>query len=114
MDEKTKFEEEIVCEVKEMIISDASLTYGKRNSFDRFITRIEQGQSFEEAIGPLLRNLNRLKNKEIQSQGLSCGTEKIFNKLSGKYDIPLKKETFILWWSGKLTFFFNFVEKYLN
>lgn len=141
MDSKSEFENKIINEIKELIISDSSLTYGERNSFDRFILRINQNKTFEDAVGQLLRNLERLESKEIQPLGLTAGSKKIFNQLSGRYDVAKKKEVFIFYggalmrrrstaswaWTmlfliiivilmvtGKLNFFFEFTEKYLN
>ncbi len=90
MNDKTEFENKIIEEIKNLIIYDDSLTYGERNSFDRFIVKINQGESFEIVVGRLLKNLKRLENKEIQPLGLSDGAKKIFIDLNGKYEIPVK------------------------
>ncbi|MBL3715657.1 hypothetical protein GHK52_02255 [Lactococcus garvieae] len=94
MDNGTDFENKIIDEIKNLIISDSSLTYGERNTFDRFIIKIEQGESFENAVGKLLKNLKRLENKEIQVSGLTPGAKKIFEQLYGKYDIPIKTDNY--------------------
>ncbi|WP_242359538.1 hypothetical protein [Lactococcus petauri] len=90
MNDKTEFENKIIEEIKNLIIYDDSLTYGERNSFDRFIVKINQGEAFEIVVGRLLKNLKRLENKEIQPLGLSDGAKKIFIDLNGKYEIPVK------------------------
>lgn len=141
MEKRIEVENKIIDDIKELIISDSFLTYGERNSFDRFILRINQNKTFEDAVGQLLRNLERLESKEIQPLGLTAGAKKIFNQLYGRYDVAQKKEVFIfyggalmrrrstaswawtmlfliilviLMFTGKLNFFFQFAEKYLN
>lgn len=115
--------------------------YGERNSLEKFIIRTNQGQDFVEAVGSLLRNLNRLENKELQKQGLSLNVKKIFITLRQKYGIPEEKKSYIIYggtirtrvsntdwfwfliiliiliiliFSGKLNFLFDFLEKYLK
>ncbi len=100
MDDKTEFENKIIEEIKDLIISDSSLTYGERNSFDRFIVKINQGESFEIVIGRLLKNLRRLENREIQESGLSDGAKKIFEQLYGKYEIPDTNANYSVFVSG--------------
>ncbi len=80
MDNRTDFENKIIDEIKNLIISDSSLTYGERNTFDRFILKIDKGEDFEKKVGALIRNLHRLDNGEIQEEGLSLKAKKIYSK----------------------------------
>lgn len=54
MQEKITFEDNIISEIKSMIISDSSLSYSERKSLDKIIARINNGDEFEEAIVPSL------------------------------------------------------------
>ncbi|MEY8537679.1 hypothetical protein AALM99_04375 [Lactococcus muris] len=140
MDNRTDFENKIIDEIKNLIISDSSLTYGERNTFDRFILKIDKGEDFEKKVGALIRNLHRLDNGEIQEEGLSFNAKKIYSKLVNVYGIPKKDEVHIyynggyrrltnrqwfwmmlffivfvfLMFTGKLNFILDFINKYLD
>ncbi|MEY8537677.1 hypothetical protein AALM99_04365 [Lactococcus muris] len=91
MDNKTDFENKIIDEIKELIISDGSLSYSERKSLDKIIARINNGAEFKEAIGPWLRHMEDIK--KISNDGaLSEEMELLFEKIRQKYEIPPKIE----------------------
>lgn len=136
----SEVENKIIEDIKELIISDNSLTYGERNSFDRFILKVNKGENFEKKVGALIRNLHRLDKGELQEEGLSPNAKKIYAHLVAIYGIPKKDEIHIYYnggyrrltnaqwfwmmlfllifvvlaFTGKLNFLFDFTEKYLN
>jgi hypothetical protein len=141
MNDKSEFENKIIEEIKNLIIYDKSLTYGERKSFEKVMARIKQGKSFEDSIGPWLKNTNELEQRETNERKLSKSVKDIFDKLILRYDIPPKKKHYVVYaggirtrvstadwfwtmlfllvfvvlaFTGKLNFFFEFVEKYLN
>lgn len=140
MEKKSEVENKITEDIKELIISDNSLTYGERNSLDRFILKVNRGEDFEKKVGSLIRNLHRLDKGELQEEGLSPNVKKLYTNLVDIYGIPEKDEIHIYYnggyrrltnsqwfWvmlfllvfvvlalTGKLNFFFEFTEKYLN
>lgn len=50
-------------DIKELLISDGTLSYGERKTFEKFLVQISEGVEFKEAIGVLLRDLSNLINK---------------------------------------------------
>ena len=140
MEKRSEVENKIIKDIKDLIISDNSLTYGERNSFDRFILKVNRGENFEKTVGALIRNLHRLDKGELQEEGLSSNVKKLYTNLVDIYGIPKKDEIHIYYnggyrrltntqwfwtmlfllifvvlvFTGKLNFFFDFVEKYLN
>ncbi|QDK71576.1 hypothetical protein [Lactococcus protaetiae] len=138
MDDKIEFENNITIKIKSIIISDSALSYGERNSFEKFIVRLDRGESFEEAVEQLLTNFHRLE--ENQEYSLSPNSKKIYDELIERYGIPEKKETHVFYnggyrklsntqwfwtmlfftllivlaWTGRLNFLFDFLEKYLK
>lgn len=141
MNDKTEFENKIIKEIKDLIISDHSLTYGERKSLEKVIARIKQGASFEDSIGPWLRNINEIEQRKSNERELSKSVKDIYDKLILRYDIPQKEKHYVVYgggirtrvstaswaWTmlfliiivilmvtGKLNFLFEFTEKYLN
>lgn len=135
--ERKNSEKEIVSEIKNLIISESSMSYGERKTLEKFIVKINQGQSFNESIGILLSGLQRIEKSE-SSVNLSPNVKIIFDDLKEKYEVPVAKTGIgvalhpklsntqwfwmmlffiilvILMFTGKLNFFFEFTEKYLN
>ncbi len=135
--EKKNSEKEIVSEIKNLIISESSMSYGERKTLEKFIVKINQGQSFNESIGILLSGLQRIEKSE-SSVNLSPNVKIIFDDLKEKYEVPVAKTGIgvalhpklsntqwfwmmlffiilvILMFTGKLNFIFEFTEKYLN
>ena len=141
MDNRTDFENKIIEEIKNLIISDSSLTYGERKSFEKVIARINQGKSFEESIGPWLQSINKLEQIESNESKLSKSVKDIFDELILRYDIPSPKKHYIVYggairtrvstanwfwmmlffivfvflmFTGKLNFILDFINKYLD
>ena len=141
MNDKTEFENKIIKELKDLIISDNSLTYGERKSLEKVIARIKQGASFEDSIEHWLKNINEIEQRKSNESGLSKSVKDIYDKLILRYDIPKKEKHYVVYgggirtrvstaswaWTmlfliiivilmvtGKLNFFFDFTEKYLN
>lgn len=120
-----------------MIISESSMSYGERKTLEKFIIKIDQGQSFNESIGILLRGLQRIERSD-SFESLSPNVKNIYDDLKEKYEIPVAKTGIgvalhpkisnaqwfwmmlffivlvVLMVTGKLNFFFEFTEKYLN
>jgi hypothetical protein len=91
MQEKITFEDNIISEIKSIIISDSSLSYSERKSLDKIIARINNGDEFEEAIVPWLRHFDDMK-KNSNEEELSENLNVLFEKITQKYDIPPKIE----------------------
>lgn len=91
MQEKNTFEDNIISEIKSIIISDSSLSYSERKSLDKIIARINNGDEFKEAIGPWLRHFADMK-KHSKDEKLSENLNALFEKVTQKYNIPPKIE----------------------
>ena len=135
MEEKI-FENKIVSEIKKLIISDSSLSYGERKTLEKFIIKINQGEPFDDSVGVLLRGLQKIDKSD--SIELSSNVKVLFDSLKDKYEIPVAKTgigvalhprisnaqwfwmmlffiVFVfLMFTGKLNFILDFINKYLD
>lgn len=91
-------DEQIVKEVKKLIMFDNNLTYAEINSLSIFYSKIEKRQAVKESIGPMMKSLNMLSSGSSQEE-LSSNVKKLFDFALKYYDI-LKKEDFIFNDSG--------------
>lgn len=96
MTEKSlEIDEQIIKNVKKLIMFDNDLTYAERNSLEIFYSKIEKGQTVKEAIGPMMKSFNILSSGSSQKE-LSPNAKKLFVLCLRNYDIP-KKEEFIFY-----------------
>lgn len=93
MEKKKKINNEIIFNVKELLISNGMLSYGEKKTFEKFLVQISEGIEFEEAVGILLRGLSNLMIKEGDNTGISPEGEKIFIKAHAEYEIASPQAT---------------------
>lgn len=91
-------DEQIVEEVKKLILFDKELTYPERQALEIFYSKVDKGQTVKNSIGPMMKTLNMLSSGSSQKE-LSSNAKRLFKLCLRYYDIP-KKEDFIFYDSG--------------
>lgn len=85
-------DEQIIEEVKKLIMFDNDLTYAERNSLGIFYSKIEKGKTVKEAIGPMMTTFQMISSGTSQNE-LSPKVQHLFSFLLTTYDVPRKTKS---------------------
>lgn len=89
-------ESRTIDDIKELIITDSSLTYRERKTIEAFLTRLETGSTFSESLNRMLINLQTIDDDNGKKNGLSHNLKIVFDKLVSQYGIDKKENKHIM------------------